>query len=176
MGIMQELMAEISRVNKLELEVERTIDTQKKAVREERVNKAKSMGVTLNEFRDALIEADAMRKGHSAFFVLPGVSYKEDDGYDRSVGIIFYTDGIFAGNYYPGSGCCNRVQRLEVIMQHGRPTQTMSALIDAWNEDMADRVEQACAEHIKETLAERMEAMKEALKASNDEYEKYAKE
>lgn len=172
--LMKELMAEVTRVNKLELEVDRTVELQKNNVAQKRQEKAQSIALTLQELCDALIEADALKfKNKSTFFVLPGVSFKEPDGFIRDVGIIFYSDGICTGCYYSGTGTCSRTESFEHAVNRKVCTQSMKALIDAWDDDMAKRVEEACMQHIKNMLEYRMDVMWKKLEKSNDEYEKY---
>lgn len=174
--LMKELMAEVARVNKLELEVDRTVELQKNNVAQKRQEKAQSIALTLQELCDALIEADALTfKNNYTFFVLPGVSFKESDGFIRNVGIMFYSDGIWAGRYYSGTGSCCRSESFEHAVNRKACTQSMKALIDAWDDDMAKRVEETCMKQIKQTLKNRMEAMQNTLQKSNDEYAKYAR-
>lgn len=170
--LMKELMAEVARVNKMKVEVERTVELQNDAVQAQRKEKAQDIALSLQTLCDALIEADAMR---GTFFILPGVSYKEPDGYNRYVGIVFKTDGIHVGKYYPGSGDCPLVESFSHAVNHLPVTKAMKALIDAWDNEMELRVEEACMKQIKQTLKNRMEAMQNTLQKSNDEYAKYVR-
>lgn len=174
--LMKELMEEVARVNKMEVEVERAVELQQDAVQEQRKAKAQDVALSLQTLCDALIEADAMRDSRRCpFFVLPGVSYKESDGYNRYVGIIFKTDCIQVGKYYPGSGDCNPTESFYHAVNRFPVTQAMKALIDAWDSEMELRVEEACMKQIKQTLKNRMEAMQNTLQKSNDEYAKYVR-
>lgn len=174
--LMKELMAEVTRVNKIELEVDRTVVLQKNDVAQKRQEKAQSIALTLRELCEALLEADALKfKNNSAFFVLPGVSFKESDGFIRDVGIMFYSDGIFAGKYYSGTGTCSKTESFWNAVNRKACTQSMKALIDAWDDDMEKRVEEACMKHIKNMLEYRMDVMRKKLEKSNDEYAKYGR-
>ena len=174
--LMKELMAEVARVNKMEVEVERTVELQKDAVQAQRKEKAQDIALSLQTLCDALIEADAMLDSRRhPFFVLPGVSYKEPDGFIRDVGIIFYTDAIYVGGYYRGTGSCSKVESFYHAVNHFPVTKAMKAMIDAWDGEMELRVEEACMKQIKQTLKNRMEAMQNTLQKSNDEYAKYVR-
>ena len=174
--LMKELMAEVTRVNKLEVEVDRTVELQKHDVEQKRQEKAQSIALTLQELCDALIEADALNfKNKSTFFVLPGASFKESDGFIRDVGIMFYTDGIWAGLYYSGVGTCSKTESFAHAVHQKACTQSMKTLIDVWDDDMAKRVEESCMKHIKNMLEYRMDVMRRKLERSNDEYEKYVR-
>lgn len=174
--LMKELMAEVARVNKMKVEVERTVELQNDAVQAQRKEKAQDIALSLQTLCGALIEADAMLDSRRhPFFVLPGVSYKEPDGFIRDVGIVFKTDGIHVGKYYPGSGDCPLVESFSHAANHLPETKAMKALIDAWDNEMELRVEEACMKQIKQTLKSRMEAMQNTLQKSNDEYAKYVR-
>lgn len=174
--LMMELMAEVARVNKMEVEVERTVELQKDAVQAQRKAKAQDIALSLQTLYDALIEAGAMWDNRRRpFCVLPGASYKEADGYNRCVVIIFKKDGIHVGKYYPGSGDWSLVESFYHAVNHFPVTSAMKALLDAWDNEMELRVEEACMKQIKQTLKNRMEAMQNTLQKSNDEYAKYAR-
>lgn len=172
--LMKELMAEVTRVNKLEVEVDRTVELQKNDMAQKRQEKAQSIALTLQELCDALIEADALKfKNRSTFFILPGVSFKEGDGFIRDVGIMFYSDGIWTGRYYSGTGSCAREESFAHAVHREVCAQSMKALVDAWDDDMEKRVEESCMKHIKKMLEYRMDVMRKKLEKSNDEYAKY---
>ena len=174
--LMKELMAEVARVNKMEVEIERTVELQNEAVQTQRKAKAQDVALFLQVLCDALIEADAMRDSRRGpFFVLPGVSYKDIDGFNRDVGIIFYTDEIYVGGYYIGSGSCSKLESFCHAANHFPVTKAMKALIDTWDGEMELRVKEACMKQIKQTLKNRMEAMQNTLQKSNDEYAKYVR-
>ena len=174
--LMMELMAEAQRVNALETEVERTIDRHNEEIKQNRMRKVQEIEAFLSEMLDALIEADALRNKHnSPYFVVTGATYN-DDKYTRNVGITFQSDSIWTGGYYIGSDSCVRQERFERAIKKGPLYQSMKALIDAWSPQMEHEVETAVANHIKETLAKRMEKLQSDLKRSNDTYEKYVKE
>ena len=174
--LMKELMAEVARVNKMEVEVERTVELQKDAVQAQRKEKAQDIALSLQALCDALIEADAIKNvNRRTFFVLPGASYKEGNGFIRDVGIIFSTDGIYAGDYYSGIGNCTMVESFYHVVNRFPESRAMKALVDAWDAEMELRVEEACMKQIKQTLQNRMEAMQNKIQKSNDEYAKYAR-
>lgn len=179
--LMDELMAEAQRVNALEVEVERTVEMQKDRVQQERKDKLQSIGIFLDEMLKVLIEADAMRMpdNGATFVVLNGVKY-DDDRYNRTAGITFYTDNIYFGGYYPaplcGCGSCSKSETLSNAFLTGGKAKATIATVDAWNPELERDIEKAIAEYVKVVLAKRMEKMQKTLQKSNDEYAQYAKE
>jgi len=176
--LMDELMAEAQRINALEVEVERTVDRQKAQVQQERKDKLQSIGIFLDEMLKVLIEADAMRMPNNGptFVVLNRVIYREGDGYMRTAGITFYTDKIYSGGYYMGAGDCSKQETFESACCTGGFSESMRAIVDAWNPELERDIEKAIASYIKYVLAKRMEKMQKTLQKSNDEYAKYVKE
>lgn len=176
--LMDELMAEAQRINALEVEVERTVEQQKAQVQQERKDKLQSIGIFLDEMLKVLIEADAMRMPDNGptFVVLNSVIYREGDGYRRTAGITFYTDKIYSGGYYMGARNCSKQETFESACCTGGFSESMRAIVDAWNPELERDIEEAIASYIKYVLAKRMEKMQKTLQKSNDEYAKYAKE
>lgn len=176
--LMDELMAEAQRINALEVEVERTVEQQKAQVRQERKDKLQSIGIFLDEMLKVLIEADAMRMPNNGptFVVLNRVIYREGDGYRRTAGITFYTDKIYSGGYYIGARDCSKQETFESACCTGGFSESMRAIVDAWNPELERDIEKAIADYVKVVLAKRMEKMKAELQKSNDDYAKYAKE
>ena len=176
--LMDELMAEAQRINALEVEVERTVEQQKAQVQQERKDKLQSIGIFLDEMLKVLIEADAMRMPNNGptFVVLNRVIYREDDGYMRTAGITFYTDKIYSGGYYMGARNCSKQESFESACCTGGFSESMRAIVDAWNPELERDIEEAIASYIKHVLAKRMEKMQKTLQKSNDDYAKYAKE
>lgn len=175
---MDELMAEAQRINALEVEVERTVKQQKAQVQQERKDKLQSIGIFLDEMLKALIEADAMRMPNNGptFVVLNRVIYSEGDGYRRTAGITFYTDKIYSGGYYMGARDCSKQETFESACCTGGFSESMRAIVDAWNPELERDIEKAIADYVKFVLAKRMEKMQKTLQKSNDDYAKYAKE
>ena len=173
--LMDELMAEAQRVNALEVEVERTIDRQKEQVKQERKDKLQSIGIFLDKMLKVLIEADAMRMPNNepTFVVLNRVIYREGDGYRRTAGITFYTDKIYSGGYYMGARNCSKQETFESACCTGGFSESMRAIVDAWNPELERDIEEAIAEYVKVVLAKRMEKMQKKLSNSNNEYEAY---
>lgn len=176
--LMDELMAEAQRINALEVEVERTVEQQKAQVQQERKDKLQSIGIFLDEMLKVLIEADAMRMPNNCptFVVLNRVIYSEGDGYRRTAGITFYTDKIYSGGYYMGSGDCSKEETFESACCTGGFSRSMRAIVDAWSPELERDIEKAIAEYVKFVLAKRMEKMQKTLQKSNDDYAKYVKE
>ena len=176
--LMDELMAEAQRINALEVEVERTVEQQKAQVQQERKDKLQSIGIFLDEMLKVLIEADAMRMPDNGptFVVLNRVTYSEVDGYRRTAGITFYTDKIYSGGYYMGARNCSKEERFESACRTGGFSESMRAIVDAWNPELERDIEEAIAEYVKVVLAKRMEKMQKTLQKSNDDYVKYVKE
>lgn len=176
--LMDELMAEAQRINALEVEVERTVEQQKAQVQQERKDKLQSIGIFLDEMLKVLIEADAMRMPNNGptFVVLNRVTYSEADGYRRTAGITFYTDKIYSGGYYMGARNCSKQETFESACCTGGFSESMRAIVDAWNPELERDIEKAIAEYVKIVLAKRMEKMQKTLQKSNDDYAKYAKE
>lgn len=176
--LMDELMAEAQRINALEVEVERTVEQQKAQVQQERKDKLQSIGIFLDEMLKVLIEADAMRMPNNGptFVVLNRVIYREGDGYMRTAGITFYTDKIYSGGYYMGARDCSKQETFESACCTGGFSESMRAIVDAWNPELERDIEKAIAEYVKVVLAKRMEKMQKTLQKSNDDYAKYAKE
>lgn len=176
--LMDELMAEAQRINALEVEVERTVERQKAQVQQERKDKLQDIGVFLDGMRKLLIEADAMRMPNNAptFVVLNRVIYREGDGYMRTAGITFYTDKIYSGGYYMAARSCSKQETFESACCTGVFSDSMMAIVDAWNPKLERDIEEAIAEYVKVVLAKRMEKMQKTLQKSNDDYAKYAKE
>lgn len=176
--LMDELMAEAQRINALEVEVERTVEQQKAQVQQERKDKLQSIGIFLDEMLKVLIEADAMRMPNNGptFVVLNRVIYSERDGYRRTAGITFYTDKIYSGGYYIGSNSCSKQETFESACCTGGFSESMRAIVDAWNPELERDIEKAIAEYVKVVLAKRMEKMQKTLQQSNDTYAKYVKE
>lgn len=176
--LMDELMAEAQRINALEVEVERTVEQQKTQVQQERKDKLQSIGIFLDEMLKVLIEADAMRtpSNRPTFVVLNRVTYREGDGYMRTAGITFYTDKIYSGGYYMGAGDCSKQETFESACCTGGFSDSMRAIVDAWNPELERDIEKAIADYVKFVLAKRMEKMQKTLQKSNDDYAKYAKE
>ena len=176
--LMDELMAEAQRINALEVEVERTVERQKAQVQQERKDKLQSIRIFLDEMLKVLIEADAMRMPNNGptFVVLNRVIYSEGDGYRRTAGITFYTDKIYSGGYYIGARDCSKQETFESACCTGGFSESMMAIVDAWNPELERDIEKAIADYVKFVLANRMEKMKAELHKSNDEYAKYVKE
>lgn len=176
--LMDELMAEAQRINALEVEVERTVERQKAQVQQERKDKLQSIGIFLDEMLKVLIEADAMRMPNNGptFVVLNRVIYRESDGYRRTAGITFYTDKIYSGGYYMGAMDCSKQETFESACCTGGFSESMRAIVDAWNPELERDIEKAIAEYVKIVLSKRMEKMQKTLQKSNDEYAKYVKE
>ena len=176
--LMEELITEAQRINALEVEVERTVEQQKAQVQQERKDKLQSIGIFLDEMLKVLIEADAMRMPNNGptFVVLNRVIYSEGDGYRRTAGITFYTDKIYSGGYYMGARDCSKQETFESACCTGGFSESMRAIVDAWNPELERDIEKAIAEYVKVVLAKRMEKMKKTLQKSNDDYAKYAKE
>lgn len=176
-NLMRELMAEAQRINALEVEVERTVDRQKAEVQQGRKDKLQEIRLFLDDMLKVLIEADAMRMpdNRPAFVLLNYLSY-DDDGYQRTPAITFYTDNIFFGGYYPGSRDCSKNETLTSALRYGGLAKATRTIVDAWSQDLEGKIEKAIAGHVKSVLAKRMEKMRKELQKSNDEYLKYVKE
>ena len=181
--LMDELMAEAQRINALEVEVERTVKQQKAQVQQGRKDKLQGIHLFLDKMHDVLIEADAMRMPDNGptFVVLNSVQY-DDDHYNRTAGITFYTNDIYFGGYYPGygigcgCGSCSKNETLSHAFLTGGTAKATLAIVDAWNPELERDIEKAIAEYVKVVLAKRMEKMRKTLQQSNDTYAKYVKE
>ena len=174
--LMDELMAEAQRINALKVEVERTVEQQKAQIQQERKDKLQSIGIFLDEMLKVLIEANAMRMPDNGptFVVLNRVIYSECDGYRRTAGITFYTDKIYSGGYYMGAGNCSKEESFKSACRTGGFSESMRAIVDAWNPELERDIEEAIAEYVKVVLAKRMEKMQKTLQKSNDDYAKYS--
>ena len=175
--LMDELMAEVQRINALEVEVERTVDRQKAEVQQGRKDKLQEICLFLDDMRKVLIEADAMRMpdNRPAFVLMNYLSY-DDDGYQRTPAITFYTDNIFFGGYYPGSRDCSKNETLTSALRYGGLAKSTRTIVDAWSQNLEGKIEEAIASYVKHALAKRMEKMQKTLQKSNDDYARYVKE
>ena len=174
-NLMEELMAELNRVNELKNEVNRTVAMHNAEIKASRDEKAKQIA---NSLIDLGWKLDKLKdKGY-----YPDIPLDVDDhnGHPLFINYSFNdVDGKTQMSVYGGwQHCINYRININGI----RPNTTdidnakiTNALIDGWDKECEQKLEYRIAKIMKETIARQMEAAKAKLEKSNDEYEKYFK-
>ena len=171
--LMKELMAEAQRVNALEIEVNKTAKAQWDAVRDSRLEKFKKIADFLYECDTLLIEADALNTEKKNNFSVAVGSCTEPDGYHRTIEAVFWTNDVYIGGLYIGSGSVGSQQSISATIKYKKLRLYENSVIDGWNEGTEISVMNAVSKHVKKTLAKRVEKATANLKESNEKYEKY---
>jgi hypothetical protein len=172
--LMDELMAEVTRVNALNTEVERTVAVQTaeiEADRKVRMERPRAFLIKMGWLLDNVRESDA--RGYFPNIPL-GVTHK---GYPL---FINYSSEKSYGEkrlLHAYGGCRGQIQ-FRVGPQTIRPDYEenrgfVNAIIDQWDDEHEAQFEKCVSEIVKARLAEKMEAMQKKLAQSNDEHEKY---
>ena len=185
--MMMEILAECERVNKLNVEVDRAIQTKTTAVEAVRKDIWKEIRDFLWQMNDLLAKAGC----HYGVVVKTNLHYINDN---RVIGIMFfgsakYEDFAQVGRYYTyedsySHKICDGVSEfLKVatdtgLRNYGIGVQMQTALIRLWSDD-AEKVKayikQGVMAKAKEILASRTEQMQKDLKKANDRYNVYVK-
>lgn len=177
-NLMDELMAELERVNELKNEVERTVAMHSAEMRADREEKGKqiakfiiNLGWKLDKLND---------KGYYADLPLDVNSYDGKPLY-VNYSMSTNTNGKREMSVYGGvSHCINYRFGTRGIYTAGVDSMSnaynepiMNALIDGWDAECERKFEYRIAKIMKESISKQMEAAKDKLSKSNDEYAKY---
>lgn len=175
--LMDELMAEITRVNDLQTEVDRTVQMHDKEIQTSRDEKGEKIATFLCEIGVLLRDVS-----------------KGKDGYFPDIPLDVHNDGKqICINYSvePGTGVVSiyggyRGQiQYRVRTNFGKPAfrcdytreqhkiNIINAIIDQWDTECEQKLENRVANIVKQEMANRMEAMQKKLNDSNNEYESY---
>lgn len=173
--LMEELMAEIERVNGLQTEVDRAVANQTaqiKADRDVRMERPRAflikMGWTLGKLGDndpnrgyyPDIPLDVFLNGKQLY-----INYSIDRSKDGKRSLYAY------GGYHH---CIEfRVGPKGIYPDYPEQQEFVNAIIDQWNDECERNLENRVATIIKETITKRVKAMQKKLTDSNDEYAKY---
>ena len=174
--LMDELMAEITRVNNLEVEVKRTVEmhnTEIKASRDKRmmrpVNFIGKMGLTL-----AKLGANYGSRGYYPQIPLDicingkplYVNYSIEWADDKTKAHLSVYGGFANQIQY-------RIYSKGIFPDYSDQTYVVDALIDMWDDECEAKFEYRIEQIIKKSLASKTEAMQKKLEKSNNEYEQY---
>lgn len=172
--LMDELMAEVTRVNDLKTEVERTVAMQNaeiEADRKVRMERPRAFLIKMGWMLDKVCEPN--ERGYFPNIPL-GVNH---NGYPLYMIYSTYQGTGTNRNLQAYGGLLNQIQ-YRVGPKTIRPDyeenqEYVNAIIDQWDDEHEAQFENRIAEIIKTKLAEKMEAMQKKLAQSNDEHEKY---
>ena len=172
--LMDELMAEVTRVNDLKTEVERTVAMQNaeiEADRKVRMERPRAFLIKMGWMLDKVREYD---EGIYFPSVPLGVTLKGKPLY------MSYSTYKCVGNNRNlqayGGYCCQiqfRVGPQTIRPDYPENKEFVDALVDQWDDEHEVQFENRIAEIIKTKLAEKMETMQKKLAQSNNEHERY---
>lgn len=178
--LMDELYAEITRVNELQTEVDRTVQMHDKEIKASRDEKGEKVATFLCEIGVILRDVS---KGERGYF--PDIPL---DVYHNGKQIyINYSvqDGTGHVSIYGGYRCQIQYRVYSRVGMRGKPAITwdydkeqhkvdiINAIIDQWDDECEQKLGNRIANIVKKKMAERMDAMQKKLEDSNNEYENY---
>lgn len=173
-NLMDELMAEITRVNNLEIEANESAENLIKQVMLSRTEKLKEINEFCNRMNDAVrkaVEPISRYGGYRKWthVIVPG-SYVDGNhrwnnelkfgGRDVHLGIFLIGSKDFQSTY-------------GTIEDPDLTAKSVQEFIDGWSEDTERRIEFAVTEFVKQTLQWRIEQATQKLKNANEQHAKY---
>lgn len=176
---MDELYAEITRVNELQTEVDRTVQMHDKEIKADRDQKMVGIATFLCEI--GIVLRDVSKGQYGYFPAIPlGVVH---DGKPICINYSVQSSGrvnIYGGyngqiqyrvwsrfgtTERPGIGCDYEREPHKIAI--------INAIIDQWDDEHERKLGSRIANIVKQKMAERMDAMQKKLSNSNNEYEAY---
>ena len=173
--LMEELMAEVNRVNRLQVEVDKTVGMHNSEIAMDRERKAISITKFIHDIGDILRDVSAGLYGY--YPEIPLDVYH--NGKQIYINFSVQDNNRFVSIYggYRGQiqfrvfNMANGIKCDYIVEQH--KLDIINALIDQWDEECERKLEYRIAQIIKKKMAERMEVMQKKLADSNEEYAKY---
>lgn len=189
-NLFKELSALAEKVNACETETNRAIKNMNEEIEKGRSAKEQNIVVFLNKMAE-LYKSAGFEEYHKCIVLCCGSDW---DGvpnacgsHRRDIGVSFNTDlhgdvHVVIGRYFSGSALIdyilgvtkNGLSRNTNCLVKAR--QLRESVVDRWSDETENRIEKMIAEEVKKNLEQRLANAATALKKTNDDYEKYAKE
>ena len=178
-NLMDELMAEMNRVNNLETEVNKTVEQLSNESGLARQEKLKEICQFLLRMTGLLIQAKVIKPANSSSCryysatVNTGIRFQRktptNDAPWHSLKLEIRGDAVNVKYLQESSE--------ETLIWKGKPygylTDCTECLVDQWSQATYDTVENQIAEIIKKAIAKRIEDATQKLKTANETHEKY---
>ena len=176
--LMDELMAELNRVNNLEKEVDTTVAQLNNEVSVSRTEKLKEIVAFCDRMHTFAKEADVQTSGRYSnprkwmFTSAPG--RHRDGNHEWTNDLMFGRKNdahAWLGVYMTGSG--DFWKRNYVTEHIDMEDPSVISFIDGWNAETEQHIERSVEEEVKKAIARRIEAATQKLHDANKEHEKY---
>ena len=175
MNLMDELMAEMTRVKNLETEVNTTVKQLTDETGIARKEKANEIAEFLVKMMELLIQAKVIHdpsnplcEYHSAI-VKTGIYFQPKDSVDYNLKLRITGREVDVQTLRDASGS-TLIYRGKL---YGFFSDCVEYLIDQWSQATYDAVENQIAEIIKKAIAKRIEEATEKLKTANEKHDNY---
>lgn len=177
--LMDELYAEITRVNELQTEVDRTVQMHDKEIKASRDEKGEKVATFLCEIGVLLRDVSKGERGYFPDIPLDVchngkqicINYSvQDSGH---VSIYGGYRGQIQYRVYSRVGMKAKPAITWDYDKEQHKVDIINAIIDQWDDECEQKLGSQIANIVKQKMAERMEAMQKKLEDSNNEYENY---
>ena len=177
-NLMDELMAELNRVNNLEKEVDTTVAQLNNEVSVSRTEKLKEIVAFCDRMHTFAKEAGVQTRGRYGnprkwmFTSAPG--HHRDGNHEWTNDLMFGRKNdahAWLGVYMTGSG--DFWQRNYVTEHIDMTDPSVISFIDGWNAETEQYIERRVTEEVKNAIARRIETATKKLQEANKEHDKY---
>lgn len=167
-NLMEELMAEINRVNSLETEVATTVKNTMREVNLARSEKLQNIFSFIEEMRDVLMKAGMLKFSDSYFFVQTNIENRNSMCRWRYNIKIYADTNSFVVNYHNGWNSDQRVFRdMKNNYEHA------CFVIDHWDDETYAVIRNGVAKRIQQELSCRIEEATKKLRNANAKHAIY---
>ena len=178
-NLMDELIAEMNRVNNLETEVNKTVKQLSNENGLARQEKLKEICQFLSRMTDLLLQAKIIKPANDSMCLYYSVTVNTGIRFQRktptndapcySLKLAIRGDEVNV-KYLPESSGITLIWKGK---PYGYLTDCTACLVDQWSQETYDAVENQVAEIIKKAIAKRIEEATQKLKTANETHEKY---